>query len=226
MKNYTETLEWLFSQLPAYQKIGKSAYKADLSNIIKLAQYLGNPHQRFKSIHVGGTNGKGSSSHMLASVLQEAGYKVGLYTSPHLKDFRERIKINGKMISESSVVDFVENHRSFFVYNSLSFFEMTVGMAFDFFANEKVDIAIIEVGLGGRLDATNIINPEVSLITNIGIDHTAFLGDTLEAIAGEKAGIIKVNTPVVVSEMQSEIIIPESLVPMGIFTQSLLFFFS
>ncbi|NQY28088.1 MAG: bifunctional folylpolyglutamate synthase/dihydrofolate synthase [Flavobacteriaceae bacterium] len=203
--NYKEILEWLFNQLPAYQKIGKSAYKADLSNIIKLAEHLGNPHEKFKSIHVGGTNGKGSSSHMLASVLQEAGYKVGLYTSPHLKDFRERIKINGKMISESNVVDFVVNHRSFFVDNSLSFFEMTVGMAFDFFANEKVDIAIVEVGLGGRLDATNIINPEVSLITNIGIDHTSFLGNDLKSIAFEKAGIIKQETPVVISETQVEL---------------------
>ena len=203
--NYTETLEWLFGQLPAYQKIGKSAYKADLSNITKLTEYLDNPHEKFKSIHVGGTNGKGSSSHMLASVLQEAGYKVGLYTSPHLKDFRERIKINGKMISENKVVDFVNNHRPFFLVNSLSFFEMTVGMAFDYFATEKVDIAIIEVGLGGRLDATNVILPEVSLITNIGIDHTAFLGIDLKSIAFEKAGIIKKNTPIVISETQTEI---------------------
>jgi len=203
--NYTETLEWLFGQLPVYQKIGKSAYKADLSNIIKLTGYLGNPQERFKSIHVGGTNGKGSSSHMLASVLQEAGYNVGLYTSPHLKDFRERIKINGKMISKNSVLDFVNSHQSFFIENSLSFFEMTVGMAFNFFAEKKVDIAIIEVGLGGRLDATNVIKPEVSLITNIGIDHTVFLGDNLKAIAVEKAGIIKVNTPVVVSETQLEV---------------------
>lgn len=203
--NYKETLEWLFNQLPVYQKIGRSAYKADLSNIIKLAAYLDNPHEKFKSIHVGGTNGKGSSSHMLASVLQEAGHKVGLYTSPHLKDFRERIKINGKMIPESSVVDFVENHQSFFTGNSLSFFEMTVGMAFDFFANEKVDIAIVEVGLGGRLDATNIITPEVSLITNIGIDHTSFLGNDLKSIAFEKAGIIKKETPVVISETQIEL---------------------
>jgi len=202
--NYTETLEWLFNQLPAYQKVGKFAYKADLSNIIKLAGYLDNPHKKFRSIHVGGTNGKGSSSHMLASILQEAGYKVGLYTSPHLKDFRERIKVNGKMISENQVVDFVESHQSFFVDNSLSFFEMTVGMAFDFFANEKVDIAIIEVGLGGRLDATNIITPEVSLITNIGIDHTTFLGGDLKSIAFEKAGIIKKNVPVVISETQAE----------------------
>ena len=202
--NYTETLDWLFSQLPAYQKVGKSAYKADLSNIIKLAAYLGDPHEKFKSIHVGGTNGKGSSSHMLASVLQEAGYKVGLYTSPHLKDFRERIKINGKMISENQVIDFVDCHKSFFIDNSLSFFEMTVGMAFDFFANEKVDIAIIEVGLGGRLDATNIITPEVSLITNIGIDHTTFLGSDIKTIAFEKAGIIKRNVPIVISETQTE----------------------
>jgi len=203
--NYTETLEWLFSQLPAYQKIGKSAYKADLSNISKLVEYLGNPHEQFKSIHVGGTNGKGSSSHMLASVLYEAEYKVGLYTSPHLKDFRERIKINGELISESDVVSFVNEHQSFFEENSLSFFEMTVGMAFDYFAKEKVDIAIVEVGLGGRLDATNIITPEVSLITNIGIDHTVFLGNSLKSIASEKAGIIKMKVPVVVSETQSRI---------------------
>lgn len=202
--NYKETLDWLFNQLAAYQKVGKSAYKADLSNITKLAGYLNNPHEKFKSIHVGGTNGKGSSSHMLASVLQEAGYKVGLYTSPHLKDFRERIKINGDMISEYHVVDFVENHQSFFIENTLSFFEMTVGMAFDYFANEQVDIAIIEVGLGGRLDATNIITPEVSLITNIGIDHTFFLGNELKSIAWEKAGIIKKNVPVVISETQIE----------------------
>jgi len=203
--NYKETLEWLFSQLPAYQKIGKTAYKADLSNIIKLAEHLDNPHKKFKSIHVGGTNGKGSSSHMLASVLQEAGYKVGLYTSPHLKDFRERIKINGEMIPENYVVDFVEGNQSFFIENDLSFFEMTVGMAFEYFANEKVDIAIVEVGLGGRLDATNIITPEVSLITNIGIDHTAFLGNDLKSIAFEKAGIIKKNIPVIISETQVEI---------------------
>ena len=200
--NYSETLEWLFNQLPTYQNIGKTAYKADLSNISLLATYLGEPHKKFKSIHVGGTNGKGSSSHMLASVLQEAGYKVGLYTSPHLKDFRERIKINGELISEAKVVDFVKEHQPFFKENSLSFFEMTVGMAFDYFVKENVDIAIIEVGLGGRLDATNIITPEVSLITNIGIDHTAFLGNTLKAIAREKAGIIKLNVPVVISETQ------------------------
>jgi dihydrofolate synthase/folylpolyglutamate synthase len=202
---YKETLDWLFGQFPVYQTIGKTAYKADLSNIIKLINHLDNPHKKFKSIHVGGTNGKGSSSHMLASVLQEAGYKVGLYTSPHLKDFRERIKINGKEISEDEVVDFVSKNKPFFETHALSFFEMTVGMAFEVFANEQVDIAIIEVGLGGRLDATNIITPEVSLITNIGIDHTFFLGKDIVSIANEKAGIIKANTPIVISEYQEEV---------------------
>ena len=203
--NYSETLDWLFRQLPTYQKLGNIAYKADLSNITLLASHLGNPQNKFKSIHVGGTNGKGSSSHMLSSILQEAGYKVGLYTSPHLKDFRERIKINREMISKDYVVDFIAEHQSFFIENSLSFFEMTVGLAFDFFANEKVDIAIIEVGLGGRLDATNIIIPEVSLITNIGLDHTSFLGNSLESIAFEKAGIIKDAIPIVISETQFEV---------------------
>ncbi len=202
--SYQETVNWMFEQLPAYQKIGKKAYKADLVNIKALAKTLNHPEQKFKSIHVGGTNGKGSSSHMLASILQAAGYKVGLYTSPHLKDFRERIKINGVQISKTYVVDFVAKNKTFFKDNSISFFEMTVGLAFDYFAAEKVDIAIIEVGLGGRLDATNIINPEVSLITNIGIDHTAFLGTTLPEIAKEKAGIIKLNTPIVISETQAE----------------------
>ena len=187
-----------------YQRIGAAAYKVDLSNTIKLVNYLNNPQDSFKSVHVAGTNGKGSTSHMLASVLQDAGYKVGLYTSPHLKDFRERIKINGKMMPEQKVVDFVENHRSFFEENQLSFFEMTVGLAFDFFKNEKVDIAIIEVGLGGRLDSTNIINPEVSVITNIGLDHTQFLGATLAEIASEKAGIIKPKIPVVIGETKPE----------------------
>ena len=200
---YSETLNWLFNQLPAYQKQGQSAYKADLSNIIKLTEHLGNPHLKFKSIHVAGTNGKGSSSHMLASVLQEAGYKVGLYTSPHLKDFRERVKINGIEISKQNVIHFIKKHRAFFEANQLSFFEMTVGLAFDYFSKQKVDIAVIEVGLGGRLDSTNIITPEVSLITNIGIDHTAFLGNTLQSIAAEKAGIIKQDTPVVISETQA-----------------------
>ena len=189
--NYLETTNWLFSQLPLYQNVGKSAYKADLNKTLGLAKHLRNPENKFKSIHVGGTNGKGSTAHMLASVLQEASYKVGLYTSPHLKDFRERIRINGAVISENFVVDFVATNKSFFESNSLSFFEMSVGMAFDYFAQEQVDIAIIEVGLGGRLDSTNIIKPKVSVITNIGLDHTQFLGTKLEDIAREKAGIIK-----------------------------------
>jgi dihydrofolate synthase/folylpolyglutamate synthase len=190
--------------LPIYQRIGAAAYKVDLSNTIKLVEYLKNPQNNFKSVHVAGTNGKGSTSHMLASILQEAGYKVGLYTSPHLKDFRERIKLNGKMIPEQKVIDFIENHQSFFIKNQLSFFEMTVGLAFEFFKNEKVDIAIIEVGLGGRLDSTNIITPEVSVITNIGLDHTRFLGETLADIASEKAGVIKSNIPVVIGEYLEE----------------------
>ena len=190
--------------MPIYQSIGASAYKADLSNTIKLVNYLGNPQDDFKSIHVAGTNGKGSTSHMMASVFQEAGYKVGLYTSPHLKDFRERIKINGELIAEENVVHFIKRHQSFFLQNQLSFFEMTVGMAFDFFKNEKVDIAIIEVGLGGRLDSTNIIKPEIAVITNIGLDHTRFLGETITKIAHEKAGVIKTETPVVIGEYTEE----------------------
>jgi len=203
--NYLETTNWLFSRLPFYQNVGKSAYKADLSQTLKLAKHLSHPENKFKSVHVGGTNGKGSTAHMLASVLQEAGYKVGLYTSPHLKDYRERIRINGVMINKKSVVDFVAKNKSFFEDNSLSFFEMSVGMAFDFFVQEQVDIAVVEVGLGGRLDSTNILSPEVSVITNIGLDHTQFLGTTLESIAGEKAGIIKSNTPIVIGETQLEI---------------------
>ena len=202
--NYLETTNWLFSQLPLYQNVGKSAYKADLNKTLGLAKHLRNPENKFKSIHVGGTNGKGSTAHMLASVLQEASYKVGLYTSPHLKDFRERIRINGAVISENFVVDFVATNKSFFESNSLSFFEMSVGMAFDYFAQEQVDIAIIEVGLGGRLDSTNIIKPKVSVITNIGLDHTQFLGTKLEDIAREKAGIIKPDTPIVIGETQLE----------------------
>ena len=202
--NYHETINWMYAQLPMYQNQGKSAYKKDLDNTLKLADYLNNPHQKFKSIHVAGTNGKGSTSHMLASVLQEAGYKVGLYTSPHLKDFRERIKINGKEISKQFVIGFIKRNKTFFDSNSLSFFEMTVGMAFDYFAFKNVDIAIIEVGLGGRLDSTNIITPEISVITNIGLEHTQFLGDTLELIAVEKGGIIKPNVPVVIGETQKE----------------------
>lgn len=199
---YQDTLTWMFSQLPMYQNQGKSAFKKDLSNTLKLAKHLNHPEQKFKSIHVAGTNGKGSTSHMLASILHEAGYKVGLYTSPHLKDFRERIKINGQPVSEQFVIDFIEENRAFFKSLGLSFFEMTVGMAFDYFSKEKVDIAVIEVGLGGRLDSTNIITPEVSVITNIGKDHTQFLGNTLKSIAFEKGGIIKPMVPVVIGETQ------------------------
>ncbi|XCF06167.1 folylpolyglutamate synthase/dihydrofolate synthase family protein [Tamlana crocina] len=201
---YQNTLDWMFAQLPMYQRQGSSAFKKDLSNTHKLAQHLNFPERDFKSIHVAGTNGKGSTSHMLASVLQEAGYKVGLYTSPHLKDFRERIKINGKEVSESFVVDFIEQNKSFFEANNLSFFEMTVGMAFKYFSEEKVDVAVVEVGMGGRLDSTNIITPEVSVITNIGLDHTQFLGTTLREIAFEKGGIIKSDVPVVIGETQEE----------------------
>ncbi|WNH08152.1 bifunctional folylpolyglutamate synthase/dihydrofolate synthase [Thalassobellus suaedae] len=201
---YQDTLNWMFSQLPMYQKQGKSAYKVDLGNTKLLINHLNNPHKNFKSIHVAGTNGKGSTSHMLASVLQEAGYKVGLYTSPHLKDFRERIKINGKEVSKQFVIGFIKRNKAFFEANNLSFFEMTVGMAFDYFSKQKVDVAIVEVGLGGRLDSTNIITPEVSVITNIGLDHTQFLGDTLETIAFEKGGIIKPSVPVVIGETQKE----------------------
>ena len=188
---YQDTINWMFSQLPMYQKQGKTAYKADLSNTLLLANHLNNPQHKIKTIHVAGTNGKGSTSHMLASILQEAGYKVGLFTSPHLKDFRERIKINGQPISKSEVVDFITDNKPFFNKNNLSFFEMTVGLAFHSFEKYNVDIAIIEVGLGGRLDSTNIIKPLVSVITNIGFDHTQMLGNTLPEIAFEKAGIIK-----------------------------------
>ena len=202
---YQETLNWMFAQLPMYQRQGKTAFKKDLSNILALSNELGNPENNFKTIHVGGTNGKGSTSHMIASVLQEAGYKVGLYTSPHLKNFTERIRINGIEISKENVVDFITKTQPFLETKKLSFFEMTVGMAFDYFSNEKVDIAIIEVGLGGRLDSTNIITPEVSVITNIGLDHTQFLGNTLPEVATEKAGIIKNDVPVVIGERQQEV---------------------
>ncbi len=202
--SYQETVNWMFRQLPMYQNQGKTAYKANLENTILLSGHLGHPEEKFKAIHVAGTNGKGSTSHMLASILQEAGYKVGLYTSPHLKDFRERIKINGKNISKKAVMDFIKGHRLFFETYKLSFFEMTVGLAFDYFAKEAVDVAIIEVGLGGRLDSTNIINPLVSVITNIGMDHTQFLGHSLAEIAYEKAGIIKIKTPVVIGETQPQ----------------------
>jgi dihydrofolate synthase/folylpolyglutamate synthase len=202
--NYQETVNWMFNQLPLYQLQGAIAYKEDLTNTILLSKYLGNPEKNLKFIHVAGTNGKGSTSHLLASVLQEAGYKVGLYTSPHLKDFRERIKINSIEISEDFVREFIEKHKNFFETNDLSFFEMTVGLAFDYFKKEKIDIAIIEVGMGGRLDSTNIINPLLSVITNIGKDHTQFLGTTLESIATEKAGIIKQNISVIIGEYTSD----------------------
>ncbi len=201
---YQETIEYLYQQLPVFHRIGKKAFKADLDNTIKLCQHLDNPHEKFKTIHIAGTNGKGSSSHYLASILQSAGYKVGLYTSPHLKSFTERIRINGVPILENSVISFVENNKSFLEELKPSFFEMSVGMAFEYFAQEQVDIAVIEVGLGGRLDSTNIITPILSLITNISLDHTDILGDTISKIAFEKAGIIKENIPVVISERNSE----------------------
>lgn len=202
--NYQQTIDWLFKQLPMYQRQGKVAYKANLDNIHKLSDHLDNPHNKFKSIHIAGTNGKGSTSHMLASVLQEAGYNVGLYTSPHLRDFRERIRINGNMVSKQFVTSFVKRNKVFFEENGLSFFEMSVGMAFEYFAKKKVDVAVVEVGLGGRLDATNIMTPKLSVITNIGIDHTQFLGNTLGKIATEKGGIIKEGVPVVIGEYQKE----------------------
>ena len=195
----------MFNKLPMYQNIGDSAYKKDLSNITLICEHLNNPQNNFKSIHVGGTNGKGSCSHMLSSILQEAGYKVGLYTSPHLVDFRERVRINGEMISKDSVSEFMLHNFDFFESNNLSFFEMTVGLAFNYFSFNKVDIAIIEVGMGGRLDSTNIITPILSLITNISIDHTKFLGSNISDIAIEKAGIIKEKTPIVIGETQDEI---------------------
>ncbi len=199
---YTETLDWMFSKLPMYQRQGKSAYKKDLSNTLKLAKYLKHPEQNIKTIHVAGTNGKGSTSHMLASVFQESGYKTGLFTSPHLKDYRERIRVNGQVVSEHYVVDFINRNKSFLEQESLSFFEMTTLLGFSYFEAENVDVAIIEVGLGGRLDSTNIITPLVSVITNIGLDHTQFLGHDLATIAKEKAGIIKERVPVVIGETQ------------------------
>lgn len=203
--NYAETLDWMFAQLPMYQQKGKVAYNGKLDNILALSDHLDHPERKFKSIHVAGTNGKGSSSHMLASILQEACYTVGLYTSPHLKDFRERIRINGETIPKQFVIDFIGENKPFFEKHQLSFFEMSVGMAFQYFAQRQVDIAVVEVGLGGRLDSTNIIIPEVSLITNIGMDHADILGDSLSKIAMEKAGIIKEGVPVVISEYQQGI---------------------
>lgn len=201
---YSQTLDYLFSRLPMYQRVGAAAYKANLDNTIKLTDLLGRPQQKLKCVHVAGTNGKGSSSHMLAAILQQSGYKTGLYTSPHLHDFRERIKINGKMIPKNYVVDFVEKHKESFEPIEPSFFEWTVALALDYFAHEEVDVAVIEVGLGGRLDSTNIITPNACLITNISFDHMNLLGDTLEKISREKAGIIKPRVPVVVSQYQSE----------------------
>lgn len=202
--DYNQTLEYLFNALPMYQRIGQAAYKADLNTTIRIDEYFGHPHKNFKSIHISGTNGKGSVSHMIASVLQEAGYQTGLYTSPHLKDFRERIKINGKMISQEYVIDFVKDYKQVFESVEASFFEMTVAMAFKYFSDSKVDYAVIETGMGGRLDSTNIIKPVLSIITNIGLDHTKFLGNTITKIAAEKAGIIKQNIPVVISETQTD----------------------
>ncbi|WKW46872.1 bifunctional folylpolyglutamate synthase/dihydrofolate synthase [Myroides sp. JBRI-B21084] len=204
MDNYIQTVEWMFAQLPMFQRIGTAAFEKDLTKTLKFANYLHNPETKFKSIHVGGTNGKGSTSSLIASVLQQSGLKVGLYTSPHLVDFRERIRINGQEISKDFVVDFINQNKNFLEENKLSFFEMTVGMAFEYFAQEKVDVAVIEVGLGGRLDSTNIITPLISVITNIGWDHMNVLGNTLQEIAAEKAGIIKNNVPVVVGEFTND----------------------
>ncbi|WP_158796768.1 folylpolyglutamate synthase/dihydrofolate synthase family protein [Pedobacter sp. L105] len=201
---YSETLDYLYHKLPIFNRLGAAAIKEDIHNTVLLCEMLGNPQQKFKTIHVAGTNGKGSTSHMLAAVLQKAGYKTGLYTSPHLKDFRERIRVNGKMMPESFVVDFTARATEMIENISPSFFEVTVAMAFEYFAAEKVDVAVIEVGLGGRLDSTNIITPELSVITNISYDHTDLLGNTLEKIAWEKAGIIKPGVPVVIGEKQEE----------------------
>ena len=202
--NYKETCEYLYNQMPMFERQGASGYKEGLSNTLALDEHLGHPHFAYKTIHVGGTNGKGSVSHTIASILQECGYRVGLYTSPHLVDFRERIRINGKPISQQYVVNFVEEHRAFFEPLHPSFFEVTTAMAFQYFKEKNIDIAVVEVGLGGRLDCTNIIQPLVSVITNISFDHTQFLGDTLAKIAGEKAGIIKKGTPVVIGETNAE----------------------
>lgn len=201
---YTETIDFLYSQLPVFHRIGKAAYKANLNNTLALDNHFGHPHHKFKSVHIAGTNGKGSVSHLIASVLQEAGYTTALYTSPHLKDYRERIRINGAMIPEAEVIAFVENNTGIIRSVNPSFFEMSVAMAFEYFAKEKVDIAVIETGLGGRLDSTNIITPLLSVITNIGHDHMDLLGDTLEKVAIEKAGIIKKNVPVIIGETLPE----------------------
>lgn len=204
IKSFSEALSFLYARLPMFQRDGKAALHLKLDRIEALMEYLGNPHKKFKTIHVAGTNGKGSVSHSIASVLQEAGYVTGLYTSPHLRDFRERIRLSGSLLPESNVVNFVNTHRAYIETHRLSFFELTVALAFEAFALENVDVAVIEVGMGGRLDATNVITPELSVITNIGFDHMEFLGDTLEKIAYEKAGIIKSFVPVVIGEYQSE----------------------
>lgn len=203
--DFQTTLDYLYSQLPMFTRDGPSAFKKDLTNTLELCKRLNNPQDKFKSVHIAGTNGKGSTSHMLAAILQTSGYKTGLYTSPHLKDFRERIRINGEMIGEQHVIDFVAQHKTDFEDIKPSFFEMTVAMAFDAFAKEKVDIAVIEVGLGGRLDSTNIIKPLLSVITNIGWDHMNMLGDTKQLIAGEKAGVIKEGIPVIIGEYQPDV---------------------
>lgn len=201
--NYNETLNYLYIQMPEYQRIGHAAYKEGLENSLALDKIFNHPHHHFKTIHVGGTNGKGSTSHLLAAILQESGYRVGLYTSPHLIDFRERIRINGEMIDEQFVIDFVKQYKDKFEPIMPSFFELTMEMSFLWFSEQKIDVAIVEVGLGGRLDSTNIISPDLSVITNIGLDHIKYLGDTLPKIAAEKAGIIKSHTPVVIGEAGS-----------------------
>ena len=202
--DYETIVSWMFLQIPMYQRTGKAAYKIDLEKTHRIDEYFSEPHKSYKTIHVAGTNGKGSVSHTLASILQEAGYRVGLYTSPHMKDFRERIRVNGEMISEHYVTRFIKGNQRFFEEIKPSFFEMSVAMAFNFFEDQQVDVAVVEVGMGGRLDSTNIIYPEVSIITNIGLDHTAFLGNYLYSIAQEKAGIIKRNIPVVIGESHPE----------------------
>jgi len=203
--SYQQTLDFLFSQLPMFQRVGGAAYKSNLNNTLSICKLLGNPERKFPSIHIAGTNGKGSVSHLLASVLQEAGYKVGLYTSPHLVDFRERIRINGQKIPQEKVIEFVQKNKVLFRHIKPSFFEYTFGIAIQYFAEEKIDIAVMEVGMGGRLDSTNVVKSILSIITNIGFDHTQFLGDTLKKIAIEKAGIIKPHVPVVIGETQEEI---------------------
>ncbi len=202
--DYTETLDFLFSQLPMFQRMGGAAYKADLNNTIALCNMLGNPQEKLKFVHVAGTNGKGSTSHMMASVLQEAGYKTGLYTSPHLKDFRERIKVNGQKMSQDAVVDFVERYKGKWASIEPSFFEITVAMAFWYFLHEEVDVVVLETGMGGRLDSTNVVRPDVCVITTIGLDHMQFLGNSIAAIAGEKAGIIKPAIPIVTGVLPTE----------------------